>query len=60
MSNRSLLEINHDFYGELNTIAFRDALANYVTNPSLKNQEDLEQFGVRVFGIRHHSVKFEI
>lgn len=60
MSNRTLIEINHDYARELRTPAFLDALALYINSADRESREQLEQFGVRVFGMRHHSDGFEI
>lgn len=60
MSNRTLIEINHDYARELRTPAFLDALALYVKSASPETRERLERFGVRVFGMRHHSDGFTV
>lgn len=60
MSNRSLIEINHDHARDLNTPAFLDALALYVRSGDKESADRLRRFGARVFGMRHHSDSFEI
>lgn len=60
MSNRTLIEINHDYAKELRTPAFLEALALYVNGADSESRKRLERFGVRVFGMRHHSDGFEI
>ena len=60
MSNRSLIEINHDFAKALNTPAFLDALAMYVNSASREHRAALLPFGVKVFGMRHHSEDYHI
>lgn len=60
MSNRTLIEINHDRYRDLNTPAFLDALALYIRSADKDSRKALEEFGVRVFGMRHHSDSFEV
>lgn len=56
MSNRSLIEINHDYSQE--SPAFVDALARYVRCADRETAKDLERFGIRVIGMRHHSGNF--
>jgi hypothetical protein len=58
MSNRSLIEINHDFAGEIGSDTFRAALRRYLNSADRETAEALEPFGVRVIGLRHHSNKF--
>lgn len=60
MSNRTLIEINHDCAHELRTPGFLDALGLYINSASPETREALEQFGVRVFGMRHHSEGFSV
>lgn len=59
MSNRSLIEINHDFTHDLGP-EFLEALGRYLRSADDKNAEALERWGVRVVGLRHHSEKFYI
>lgn len=62
MSNRSLLEFNHDHWHRIKTSsqAFVDALMRYSASASKENAAALEPFGIRVFGMRHHSEGFDI
>ena len=63
MSNRTLIEINHDFTGEIDkapTGSLENALLRYLRSADKQNAEALEQFGIRVFGMRHHSDPFSI
>jgi hypothetical protein len=60
MSNRTLIEINHDFAPSLRLPLFLEALANYVRSADSRSREELEKYGVRVFGMRHHSEGFSI
>lgn len=60
MSKRSLIEINHDFWPEANSAGLLDALTCYLRNATSENAADLERFGLRVIGMRHHSEKFII
>ena len=39
MSNRTLIEINHDYAKSLNTPAFLDALANYVRSADEESRD---------------------
>lgn len=57
MSNRTLIEINHDFASTLGE-AFLEALGGYLRSASRDNATVLEQFGVRVLGTRHHSASY--
>ena len=59
MSNRSLIEINHDFAGDLGW-DFLMALACYLRSADRQNAEKLRFWGVTVVGMRHHSEKFII
>lgn len=62
MSNRSLIEINHDFSHliEHDSEAFLLALGRYLRSGSTRNAVELERWGVRVFGMRHHTEGFDI
>ncbi len=60
MSNRTLIEINHDYATELGSAQFVEALARYVRSGSIVDAAELEHYGVRVFGMRHHSEGFNI
>lgn len=57
MSNRTLIEINHDHAHRLDE-GFLEALGRYLASASRENAEGLERYGVRVLGMRHHSEKF--
>ena len=62
MSNRSLIEINHDYWYTLkdDPEGFVMALRLYLGSANKDTAERLERFGIRVFGMRHHSYGFEI
>ena len=62
MSNRTLFEINHDFSDRIkrDPAGFAEALWRYLGSASAEHAADLTQYGVRRFGIRHHSEGFEI
>lgn len=60
MSNRTIIEINHDCYSKINSVGFLDAIASYINSGSREDADDLERFGVRVFGMRHHSDPFSV
>src|SRR6185503_9308674 len=58
MSYRTLIEINHDFGPQEDSIEFLTVLARYLRSANRDNAEALERFGVRVLGMRHHSGNF--
>lgn len=63
MSNRTLIEINHDtaaFNINGDGDAFIGALTSYLASGSPENAERLKRYGIRVFGMRHHSEAFRI
>lgn len=60
MSNRSLIEINHDFCSDLGDPMFVRALQRYLRSASRENADGLRPWGARVVGMRHHSTNFII
>lgn len=60
MSNRSLIEINHDFGPLDGDLHFVAALAHYLRCADNRTAERLERWGVKVISMRHHSEKFII
>lgn len=62
MSNRTLIEINHDFSGDIgrNPEAFLSALLSYLASASRDRVLELDGFGITVFGMRHHSDPYSI
>lgn len=62
VSNRTLFEFNHDFAGEIkrNPTDFEQALMRYLSSGCRETAEYLERYGVRRFGMRHHSDAFSI
>lgn len=60
MGNRSLIEINHDYSFAVDDPAFVAALGRYLRSATALAAADLERFGVRVVGMRHHSETFII
>lgn len=62
MSNRSLLELNHDHGHKIDEdpAKFNEVLQRYLSSASKENAADLERYGVRVFGMRHHSEGFDV
>jgi hypothetical protein len=57
MSNRSLIEINHDFCDRLGEEALK-ALRRYLNSANRETADALQQFGIKVVGMRHHSGTF--
>ena len=60
MSNRTLIELNHDYQHELGSAEFAQLLRNYLGSGHKDDAVALERFGARVVGIRHHADKFII
>lgn len=60
MSMRTLIEINHDYSDRLDDPAFVAFLQRYLASGGAREAEQLERFGVRVVGMRHHSSKYVI
>jgi hypothetical protein len=60
MSNRTLVELNHDLWGKMNSAEFLAALQAYLGSASPENADRLSRYGVRIFGMRHHSEGFDI
>lgn len=63
MSNRTLIEINHDCAHAIDragTGDFERALLRYLRSAGRDEAKYLERYGVRVFGMRHHSEGFAI
>lgn len=59
MSIRTLFEINHDA-AITDDIALLTALRRYVSSASPRTAADLERFGIKVVGMRHHSTAFVV
>lgn len=62
MSNRTLIEINHDHWSHIKDRPqqFADAVCRYLGSGSVSYAEELEYYGIRVFGMRHHTDAFDI
>lgn len=63
MSNRTLIEFNHDFSHSIakDPAGFAADLGAYLSSASPRTAEILERrYGMRVFGMRHHSDGFDI
>lgn len=63
MGNRSLIEINHDMsaYIKRDPAGFVADMGAYLSSASPRTADVLMQrYGVRVFGMRHHSEGFEL
>lgn len=60
MSNRSLIEINHDHWDAIkhDPDQFVRCLIRYLHSGSRETGKALEGFGVKVIGMRHHSENF--
>jgi hypothetical protein len=59
VSNRTLFEINHD-YAVRDQTDLLPALQRYLSSGDRQSAEELERFGIRVIGMRHHSGKYII
>lgn len=59
MSNRTLIEINHDFASDLGP-TFLDDLGRYLRSASREHADRLRTHGVTVVGMRHHSSDYVI
>ncbi len=57
MSQRTLIEINHDFTGEIDRedTQFVIDLVSYLRAGGERSKQNLERYGLRVLGRRHHS-----
>jgi hypothetical protein len=60
MSNRTLIELNHDYSDRLASPEFSHLLGRYLASGSHEDAEALERFGARAISMRHHSEKFMI
>ncbi len=59
MSLRTLLEINHDA-AITDDLTLLTALQRYVSSANPRTAADLERFGIKVVGMRHHSSAFVV
>lgn len=57
MSNRTLIEINHDFSHRLDD-DFPPALQRYLASANRETADALTRYGAHVIGMRHHSGRF--
>jgi len=53
MSTRSLIELNHDYTNQIDTVDFQIALQRYLRLPTRARAEHLLDFGVIVHGECH-------
>jgi len=62
MSNRSLIEINHDMSAAIrsNPTAFVEMLLQYLASASSRNSMAMREFGVKAISMRHHSENFVV
>jgi len=59
MSIRTLIEVNHDFAHRFDD-GFVQALDRYLRSASQEHAEELERYGVRVIGRRHHADRYTL
>ena len=59
MSFRSLIEINHDYVVRSQTDLL-EALQRYLASGSREDAQELEFYGIKVIGMRHHSSRYII
>jgi hypothetical protein len=61
MSNRTLFEFNHDhaIRIELSPNRFVELLTAYLSQGSVATAKELEPYGVRWFGVMHHTMEIE-
>lgn len=57
MSNRTLIEINHDYVQDIsnNRDAIVGFLLNYLTSGDARDFDNLAYYGIRIVGMKHHS-----
>lgn len=62
MSNRTLFEFNHDHAVKIKSDpeGFARAMVLYLNSGHPRMATGLEHFGVRTFGMRHHTDDFSI
>jgi len=62
MSNRTLIEINHDCGDsiEKNPEDFVKHLLSYLSGGCERSEEELHYYGIRVIGMKHHSEGHDI
>lgn len=61
MSNRTLIEINHDRAHDIDrALEFKSTLYRYLCSGSSDDADLLEMFGVKVIAMRHHADNFHI
>lgn len=62
MSIRTLFEFNHDLSHKIEAerTVFTELLGRYMRSGSAEDAEDLERFGLRFMGSRHHSSGFAV
>jgi len=62
MSNRTLMEFNHDYAGQIekNPDRFMLALNSYLNSADWGNAEELRMFGINVIEMRHHSGSYKM
>ena len=60
MSMRTLIELNHDYADCLSDQEWLVFLARYLASGDSQRAKQLERFGCKVIGMRHHSDKFVI
>ena len=59
MSNRTIIEISHDYAGDIEARpdVFLHKLLCYLRSTNQDDRQDLKSFGVNIIGTAHHSEK---
>lgn len=62
MSNRSLFEFNHDYSHRIedDPEGFIEAIQNYLKGGDKQAANQLKKYGLKWFGMRHHSDKYDV
>jgi hypothetical protein len=62
MSNRTIIEINHDMSHKIrdNPAAIGEEIAEYTRSVSHESADRLRRYGINVLGTVHHSDKISI
>lgn len=62
MSNRTLIELNHDYWDRIarNPDEFIIALILYLGSGDKETSDKLSRYGLRIIGMKHHSEGHDI